>query len=202
MKAKGCAIRIAAICAAAILSACAATQPLTQAEKEDIYAPFKADPYVPVNVYINPGDWVNQYQAPALVYLANHIRDSSAFARIDRITRWPVSLEIHYEKRNKDELAGFAAVMVFAGTLGVVPVNIVQVHTLRVEVFHGSIPIKKLEYEETIENRLSFYDLTNENRADKAAIDRLIPKLIRDLRTQNLVPLVRANERPVNQQEM
>lgn len=177
--------------AATVLAGCAATQPLADGEKQAAYAAFRTRPFMPVNAFINSGDFVTTPEAEGLTYLARQLQDCGAFARVDvGVQRWPVTLDLHYEVVPVDgeKAASLARLVVAVGSLFLIPVSAHQMHTLAVEVFHGPMPVRKLYYSEPIQERLSLYDLADAGRGRRAGIDRLLLQFVNDLAAQGLLP--------------
>lgn len=175
------------------LAACAVTEPATRAARDRTYAPYLDDPRVAVNLTINREAKADLESEPALKHLYEQLEDSGAFARLDLgSTRWPITLEVRYSQTPKNKTAFIAAAVACGLTLGLAPINVVEIHTLTVDIVHKTKRLKRLEYRETIENRLSLYDgLMNPHRAEQAAIDRLLPAFLADLKTQRLIPSMR-----------
>lgn len=175
------------------LSGCATTAPLMQVEKEQVYSAYKNDPFVPINVNINAGQFVTAERADALHYLGDQIEESGAFARVaNGVDRWPFTLDLDYDTKplEGDEAKNFANIMVGASTLFLVPTKYQLNHRLKVEVFHGARPVKILKYEELIDERMSIVDMADLTKGSRAGIDRLLAKMIKDLSEQNLLPRV------------
>jgi len=155
---------------------------------------------VPVNVYLNRRDWVNQNQVIALKYLQEQLEKTEAFARIDfNAPRWPHTLEIRYERINKETPQSVIADIVLGGSLGIIPTNVSETHVLAVEIFEGQIPIRRMTYTEPIESRRSLLDGMDGEKYQKIAIERLLLKFIQDLETQQLLPRVKDLKKPTDQ---
>lgn len=165
------------VLAAALLAACAhAPAPVAEAESRlPPLATYAANPFVPVNLYVNANEHLDPEQAALVEHAAQRLADSNAFVRVDRgVQRWPITLQAVYR------LAPVAAT--WRTRLGLGPR--VWQHTLVVEIFEEpeSVALLELGAETT--------------GASSAAVEALLERLLAEIAARKLVPRWSAFQQP------
>lgn len=184
-------MRALAVAAAAWLAGCAA-QPVGAPEEPRKYKPlsaYAADPFAPVNLYMN----ANEHAAGTLAMLVEHsaarLRDSGAFVRVDRgVQRWPITIQARYGYARDTGPGDRRRRVLSALTLGLVPVRVSHTHTLFVEVFAEPEDLAALELSLTVGDRVSLYDLGDNGAAERAAADALLERLLAEIAQRKLIP--------------
>ena len=180
-------LRVTAIALA--LCGCAAA-PVEEAPKKlrplDSYA---ADPFVPINLYMNSNEQLTGTPAELVEYAAAQLRESGAFVRVDRgVQRWPITLQARY--RFEEDTAGGDGWRRALGmlSLGLVPVHVSQTHTLFAEVLAEPDSVAVVELSVTVRDRVSLYDLADSTRGERAAADALLEQLLAEIAQRKLAP--------------
>jgi hypothetical protein len=176
--------------AALLLLGCAAMAPVDDDGKRlKPLASYAADAFVPVNLYLNANEQLGTKRAKLVEYAAAQLRDSGAFARLDRgVQRWPITLQARYDVR-ENAGAGDSLVKVLGLlTLGLVPVHASQTHTLFAEVLAEPDSVGAVELTLTVSDRFSIYDVTDPLRGERAAVDALLERLMAEIAQRKLVP--------------
>jgi hypothetical protein len=180
----------AALGAVALVLAGCASVPATDAPKR--YKPlasYAADPFVPVNLYLNANEQVHGVRERLIEYSAAQLRDSGAFVRLDRgVQRWPITLQARYVLQ-EDASSGDTGRRVLGWlTLGLVPVHVTQTHTLVAEVLAEPESVGAMELSVTVRDRVSLYDLRDADRGERAAADALLERLLAEIAQRKLIP--------------
>ena len=161
--------RAAPVLAAALLAACAhAPAPVAEAEhKLPPLAAYAANPFVPVNLFLNANEHLDAEQAALVEHAAQRLADSNAFVRVDRgVQRWPITLQAVYRLAPAERS--------WRTRLGLAPV--VRQHSLVVEIFEEPESVAILE-------------LGAESAGPSpAAVDALLERLLAEIATRKLVP--------------
>lgn len=175
---------------AAVLAACAGAPVQEEAPKKFRPLPaYAADPFVPINLYLNSNEQVSGTLSVLVQYTADQLRDSGAFVRVDRgVQRWPITLQARYQLK-KDSGEGDTTRRVLGLlTLGLVPVHVSQTHTLYAEVLAEPDSLAAMELSVTVSDRVSLYDLTDSARSERAAADALLERLLAEISMRKLIP--------------
>jgi len=172
-----------------VLAGCASVPTQEEPKKFKPLASYAADPFVPVNLYLNSNEQVSGTLETLIQYSAEQLRASGAFVRVDRgVQRWPITLQARYELK-EDAAAGDTARRVLGIlTLGLVPVHVTQTHTLVAEVLAEPDSIAAMELSVTVRDRVSLYDLGDPQRDERAAADALLERLLAEIAQRKLVP--------------
>lgn len=175
--------------ALAALAGCAGAPMQEEPKKLKPLASYAADPFVPVNLYLNSNEQVSGTLEMLIQYSAEQLRASGAFVRVDRgVQRWPITLQARYELK-EDAAAGDTARRVLGIlTLGLVPVHVTQTHTLVAEVLAEPDSVAAMELSVTVRDRVSLYDLGDPQRDERAAADALLERLLAEIAQRKLVP--------------
>ena len=182
--------RAAALVAAALLAAGCASAPVEDASKKPKpLAGYAADPFVPINLYLNANDQLGGTRAQMAEYAADLLRDSGAFVRVDRgVQRWPITLQARYALVD-NAVAGDRTWRVLGWmTFGLVPVHVTQTHTLFAEVLTEPDSVGAVEVSVTVRERVSLYDLGDPLRGERAAVEALLEKLLAEIAQRKLAP--------------
>ena len=179
----------AALLAPALVAGCAVAPVEDASRRGKPVASYAADPFVPVNLYLNSNEQVSGTLETLIQYSAEQLRASGAFVRVDRgVQRWPITLQARYELK-EDAAAGDTARRVLGIlTLGLVPVHVTQTHTLVAEVLAEPDSIAAMELSVTVRDRVSLYDLGDPQRDERAAADALLERLLAEIAQRKLVP--------------
>jgi len=171
-----------------LLASCAGTPVAEDPKKLRPLSSYAADPFVPINLYLNSNEQVSGTLETLIQYTAHQLRESGAFVRVDRgVQRWPITLQARYElKENSGEGDRTRRVLGML-TLGLVPVRVSQTHTLFAEVLTEPDSVAAMELSVTIQDRVSLYDLGDESR-EQAAADALLERLLAEIAQRKLVP--------------
>lgn len=161
-------MRIAALALAATVAGCAhAPGPAEDARKSPPVTSYAANPFVPVNLYLNANEHLAPEAATMVEYGWQRLRDSRAFARIDRgVQRWPVTIQAAYRVQ---PVAGS-----WRTALRLAPV--VQVHTLVAEIFEEPESIAVVEVS------------AHTSETGPAVMDALLERLLAEVAARKLVP--------------
>lgn len=176
------------LAAALWLAGCAGAPVSEEPKKLKPLPSYAADPFVPVNLYMNANEQVEGTLADLIQYSADQLRDSGAFVRVDRgVQRWPITIQARY-KLQKDTGAGDSTRRVLAYlTLGLVPLRVAQTHTLFVEVLTEPESVAALELSVTVPDELSLYAMGDAKRS-RAAADDLLERLMTEIAQRKLIP--------------
>jgi hypothetical protein len=174
------------------LAGCASPAPSGSGEeprKLPSLAAYAANPFVPVNLYLNANVHASGQQAALVEHIAQRLRDSNAFVRVDRgVQRWPITLQATYRVDAVGSGADRARRVGGWLTLGLLPVRVGKVHTLVVEVFEEPESLATLELALTARDRVSLYDLADPDRDERAAAETLLERMLAELAARKLVP--------------
>lgn len=174
------------------LAGCASAPIVPGADEGKVYPPlsgYASDPFVPVNLYMNPNEQASGTLKMLIEYSAEQLRACGAFVRVDRgVQRWPLTLQARYRLREDAADGDTSRRVLNVLTLGLLPVYVTQVHALQVEVLAEPDSVATLEVSLTVRNRVSVYDLGDGGRAERAAADRLLEQLVGELAQRRLVP--------------
>lgn len=184
-------MRPAPLLAAAALALCGcAGAPVEDAPKKLRPLPsYAADPFVPINLYLNSNEQVNGTLSTLIQYSADQLRESGAFIRVDRgVQRWPITLQARYRLAQNIGEGDTARRVLGMLTLGLVPVHVSQTHTLFVEVLTEPDSVAAMELSVTVRERVSLYDLADSTRDERAAADALLEQLLAEIAQRKLVP--------------
>jgi len=154
--------------AAALLAACAhAPAPVADGEhKLPPLAAYAANPFVPVNLYVNANEHLDAEHAALVEHAARHVAESHAFVRVDRgVQRWPITLQATY--RVEDANRSWRARLLRSP---------VRIHTLVVEIFEEPESVAILELGAQAPGPAA------------AAVDALLERLLAEIATRKLVP--------------
>ena len=182
--------RLLVLAACALAAGCASVPETDAGKKHRPLSSYAADPFVPVNLYLNSNEQVAGTPLGTLIeYSAEQLRASGAFVRLDRgVQRWPITLQARYELR-KDTAPGDTARRVLGVmTFGLVPVHVTQVHTLHAEVLNEPESVATLELTLTVRDRVSLYDFGDSLRGERAAADALLERLLAEVAQRKLIP--------------
>jgi len=171
------------------LAGCAGT-PAQEAPKKHKPLPgYAADPFVPINLYLNSNEQVSGTLETLIQYAAAQLRESGAFIRVDRgVQRWPITLQARYELKENSSEGDTTRRVLGMLTLGLVPVRVSQTHTLFAEVLTEPDSVAAMELTVTVRDRVSLYDLANSARGERAAADALLEKLLAEIAQRKLIP--------------
>lgn len=173
-----------------LLGGCAAA-PVNEAAKRAAkpLASYAADPFVPINLYLNSNEQLGGKRALLIEHAAGQLRDSGAFTRLDRgVQRWPVTLQARYELQENTGSADRLRKVLGLLTLGLVPVHVSQTHTLFAEVLVEPDSVGAIELTLTVNDRFSIYDLGDPLRGERAAVGTLLERLLAEVAQRKLVP--------------
>jgi hypothetical protein len=152
-------------------------------------ASYAADPFVPVNLYLNANDQLGGKRAQLAEYGADLLRDSGAFVRVDRgVQRWPITVQARYQLAEKTAPTDTLRQVLSVLTLGLVPVHLRQTHTLVAEVLTEPDSIGVVELSLTAADRFSVYDAGDPLRDERAAVEELFERLVAEIAQRKLVP--------------
>jgi len=171
------------------LAACAGA-PVEEAPKRlKPLASYAADPFVPINLYLNSNEQATGTLSTLIQYTAEQLRESGAFIRVDRgVQRWPITLQARYQLRENSGEGDTTRRMLGLLSLGLVPVHVSQTHTLFAEVLTEPDSVAALELSVTVRDRVSLYDLADSARDERAAADVLLERLLAEIAQRKLIP--------------
>ena len=185
--------RVLLLAVAMAVAGCATTSPQgSKPEPAKEFRPlpsYAADPFVPINVYINPNEQSSNAVDALVQYAAEQLRDSGAFVRVDQgVQRWPITLQARYAL--VDNAASGDTTWRVLGwlTLGLVPVHVTQTHTLFAEVLTEPDSVGAVEVSVTVSERVSLYDLGDPLRGERAAVQELLERLLAEIAQRKLAP--------------
>ena len=145
------------------------------------------DRFVPVNFSLDAGEYVMAPEAQVAQYIADSIRTSGRFVRVERMRPvWPHTLVMTYRWKGAHTAAQTAGALVSAATLLIVPAPLTEEHTLTIEVLDGPMPIKQFVYTEQVKTSLSLFNDPVDDR--KAGIDRILARFYAELATSKVIP--------------
>jgi hypothetical protein len=175
------------------LAAGCATAPVPDADGgAKAYPPlssYAGDPFVPINLYMNPNEQASGTLKVLIEHSAGRLRDCGAFVRVDRgVQRWPLTLQARYVLKRDAAPGDVARRVLGALTLGLVPVYVTQEHALHAEVLAEPDSVATLELTLTVRDRVSLYDVGDADRAERAAADALLERLLGEIAQRKLVP--------------
>ena len=173
-----------------LLLGCAAVAPVDEGAKRlKPLASYAADPFVPINLYLNSNEQLGSKRAALVEHAAAQLRDSGAFTRLDRgVQRWPITLQARYELQENAGAADSLTKALGLLTFGLVPVHVSQTHTLFAEVLAEPDSVGAVELTLTVRDRFSIYDAGDPLRGERAAIDTLLERLMAEIAQRKLVP--------------
>lgn len=180
--------RLSALLVLAALAGCASAPP-AEAPRPRALGGYAADPFVPVNLYLNANEQADPSQAALIEHAAEQLRASGAFVRVDRgVQRWPITIQARYRCQRGASGGDVARRILGALTLGLAPVRVSQTHTLGAEIFEEPDRIAELEFSVQARNRVSLYDLADPLRDERAAVDALLERLLAEIAQRRLIP--------------
>lgn len=152
-------------------------------------ASYAADPFVPINLYLNSNEQLSGTHERLVEYSAEQLRASGAFARLDRgVQRWPITLQARYEFKT-DAAGGDGARRALSWLwLRLVPVYVTQTHTLVAEVLTEPDSVGVIEVSVTVRDPVSLYDLSDPERGERATADALLERLLAEIAQRRLIP--------------
>lgn len=163
-------MRAATLLLAAALAGCAHAPAPVEAEAARKLPPltaYSANPFVPVNLYFNANEQLAPDAAALVEHAARRLRDSRAFARVDRgVQRWPITIQAAYRVQ--------AVPRSWRSRLRFAPA--VQVHTLVAEIFEEPESIAVVEV------------TARTGEAGPAVMDALLERLLAEIAARKLVP--------------
>lgn len=178
--------RLAGVTLLALLAGCA-TAPANQPPAPAL-AEYAADPFAPVNLYLNANEQLAPQVGALVEHLAGTLAASGAFVRLDRgVQRWPLTIQARYGLQHGGEGAALRRVLSVL-TLGLVPVRFAQTHTLVAQIFEEPELVAQLELSVPARNRVSLYDLAAPLRDERAAVEILAGRLLGEIAARRLVP--------------
>lgn len=200
--------RAAALTALGLLAACAgvaptetpppaAAPPPVEDGAHKALSVYAADPFEPVNLYLNPNEHVEARHARLLDYAAERIRDSGAFVRVDRgVQRWQSTLQLRcwWEDRPTEEQR--RQMRLRRLSFGLVEAQVTRTFHLRAEVVQEPEPVGQLEYAETVVAPVDDSAQAAPAAVERAAVDRLLERMMADIARKKLVPRLREFEAP------
>lgn len=174
----------------AALAGCAAAPPAAgPAPAAPPLAAYAADPFVPVNLYLNANERVAPRQGELIEHAARRLADSHAFVRLDRgVQRWPITIQASYRLAHGIGRADGARRVLGGLTLGLVPVRVTQAHTLAVEIFEEPERVAEMSFSVQVSDRVSLYDAADPLREERAAVDALLERLLAEIAQRRLIP--------------
>ena len=180
------------LAASAVLAGCAATSPPpAKPEPAKDLKPlpsYASDPFVPINLYVNPNEHSSKMLDALARYTADQLRDSGAFVRVDQgVQRWPITLQARYQVQEYAGEGDGARRLVRWLTLGLLPVRTSQVHTLSAEVVAEPRSVAKLQFSVTVTQDNSLYN-DGSQRSQRAAADTLLQRLLDEIAQRKLIP--------------
>lgn len=182
---------------ALVLSGCASTPPDLVSARLPEPAEYKADPFVPVNIHVNPNQHVGAARGALLEYAAQQLESSGAFIRTDRGTqRWLYTLQLKFRPQAGAAPGHWWRRTVSVLTLGLVPVALPQTEFLETEVFLEPEPVAKFSYVQPYDRMLSVYGLADPGSDTRAAIDLLLRRLMAEIASTKAVPRAREFDQP------
>lgn len=172
------------------LAACASV-PVEEVPKQRLrpLPSYAADPFVPINLYLNSNEQVTGTLSDLIQYTAEQLRESGAFIRVDRgVQRWPITLQARYQLTEDSGEGDTTRRVLGLLSLGLVPVHVSQTHTLFAEVLTEPDSVAALELSVTVRERVSLYDLVDSARGERAAADDLLERLLAEVAQRKLIP--------------
>jgi hypothetical protein len=153
----------------ALLWGCAhaPAEPADVGRKLPAITAYAANPFVPVNLYLNANQHLDAEHAALLEYAAKRLADSQAFVRVDRgVQRWPITLQAVHTLQPAEST--------WRTRLHLAPA--VRKHSLVVEIFEepDSVAVIELGAETA--------------GSGQAAVDALLERLMAEIATRKLVP--------------
>lgn len=173
---------------AAVLAGCATT-PAEPPKRLKPLSSYAADPFVPINLYLNSNEQLSGTHERLVEYCADKLEDSGAFVRVDRgVQRWPITLQARYHF--KQDVAGGDGLRRALSWLWlrVVPVHVTQTHTITAEVLAEPDSVGAMELSVTARDRVSLYDLRDPERGERATADALLERLLAEISQRKLIP--------------
>lgn len=173
---------------AATLAACAGAPPSAEAPRAvRPLGAYASDPFVPVNLYLNANEQVAGDAAAMIEYAAARLRDSEAFVRVDRgVQRWPITIQARYALEQPAAGVGRRALAML--TLGLVPLRLDQTHRLSAEVFAEPDQLASMDLSVEVHESVRPFDDAARRRAETAAVDALLERLVAEIAQRKLVP--------------
>jgi hypothetical protein len=161
-------MRARALVLAAVLAGCAqAPAPPDEVRKLPPLTAYAANPFVPINLYLNANEHLAPDAAALVEYGARRLRDSRAFARVDRgVQRWPITVQAAYRVQAANGSWRTALHLASA----------VQVHTLVAEIFEEPETIAVVEV------------TARTAETGPAVMDALLERLLAEIAARKLVP--------------
>ena len=181
--------RVLVVALAAALAGCASAPAVDAPKRYKPLPSYAADPFVPVNLYLNSNEQLSGTHERLVEYCADQLRDSGAFVRMDRgVQRWPITLQARYQLK-QDAAGGDGARRALSWLwLRLVPVYVTQTHTLTAEVLAEPDSVGAMELSVTVRDRVSLYDVGDPERGERAAADALLERLLAEIAQRKLIP--------------
>lgn len=150
------------------LAGCAAAPPAAdEPRRPRPIESYAADPFVPVNLYLNANEHLAAEHAALVEHAAQRLRASKAFERLDRgVQRWPITLQASLRVQ--------AAVPTWRTRLGLDPAT--RTYTLVAEIFEEPDHVAAVEL------------VAQSQASGREAVDALLEQLLAEIAQRKLVP--------------
>ena len=179
---------LALVALAVVLAACAGAPP-AEAPASKTLESYAADPFVPVNLYLNANESALGQHAQLIEHAARRLKESGAFVRVDRgVQRWPITIQASYRLTTEETSRNAGRRLLSVVTFGLVPVRITRVHQLFAEIFEEPESVAALELSVTAGDRVSLYDLADGSRDERATVESLLERLLAEIAQRKLIP--------------
>lgn len=189
-----------ALACALLLAGCASTPADSVSAKLPETSDYSKNPFVPVNLYVNPNEHVDGSRAELLEYAAARLVDSGAFLRVDRGTqRWLYTLQLKFRPQVDAAAVLWPRRLLSVLSLGLWPVPVPRTEFLEAEIFLEPDPVAKFTYVQPFDDTMSLYQLGDPNREARAAVDLLLKRLMAELAATKVVPRAKDFEQPPTQ---
>lgn len=150
-------------------------------------------PFVPVNIFLNPGEHISNRHARLLDHLYNRLATGGEFVHTSRgIKQWPFALIVRYRFEERLTFWSTVGLILSSGTIGLIPAQMPMQYSLDAEVVIVGIPPRAFQVVEQGSRPFSIYELGDPDRAHREAIDRLVARLMDQLAENRALP--RASE--------
>ncbi len=175
--------------AALALQGCASAPVEETPKRARPLASYAADPFVPINLYLNANEQLGAKRAALVEHAAEALRASGAFVRMDRgVQRWPITVQARYQLAENTAPADSLRQVLSLLTLGLVPVHVRQTHTLVAEVLTEPDSVGVVELSLTAADRFSVYDAGDPLRGERVTVEELFERLLAEIAQRKLVP--------------
>lgn len=144
--------------------------------------------FVPINLKVSCGLVESEFEDELADYIYVSFKKSGLFSAIDAYGETnSVTIKIKYTLEQPMSAKVFTGAVISAASLLLIPGQIDEIHTLRVQILNEDKILKSATYTEQVTAKMSLYHNALDER--KIGINKALKQLFDDIRDNNLLPL-------------